>query len=163
MRAAYDADTTQAFGELAYTADFDAVRVEPFINLAHVRARSERFGESGSDASLVARPGRMSTTVMTAGPRIESTHVLKGKTVRTSGMVGWQRLFGDTKPVLSQGFSTADAFTIAGAPLARDSLSVEGGVELSLGRSAALGVHYAGRFARNTQDHAVAAGLRVRF
>lgn len=163
LRAAYVARTMQAFGELAYRIDLDDVRLEPFVNLAHVRTRSERFVETSGDAALTGRPGTMSATLTTLGQRLEGTHTLKGLAIRTRGMIGWQHLFGDTAPISTHSFSAGEAFTITGTPLARDSLLAEAGAELSLSKRATIGASYAGRFAGNGEDHAVTATLRIGF
>lgn len=163
LRSTHGASTTQAFGELAHTLHFGIVRYEPFANLAHIRTRSNRFTETGGSMVLAGRRSTMSTTVMTLGQRIEAAHVFRGTGIRTSGMIGWQHVLGDVIPRSTHRFSMGDPFTIAGTPLARNNLLVEGGFELSLSRRAAIGASYTGRFAHNGHDHAATAVLRIGF
>jgi fibronectin-binding autotransporter adhesin len=163
LRAAYDARTSQAFGELTYTVNLNPIHYEPFVNLAHIRTRSDGFAETGGDAVLASQTGTMSATVMTVGQRIEGAHDLNGVAVKTNGMIGWQHLFGDVAPFSTHSFSAGNAFTIAGTPLASDSLLVEAGLEASLSKTATIGANYTGRLAQNGEDHAVTLSLRVGF
>lgn len=163
LRSTHGASTTQAFGELAHTLHFGIVRYEPFSNLAHIHTRSNRFTETGGSMALAGRRSTMSATVMTLGQRIEAAHVFRGTGIRTVGMIGWQHVWGDVIPRSTHRFSMGDPFTIAGTPLARNNLLVEGGFELSLGRRAAIGASYTGRFAHNGHDHAATAVLRIGF
>ncbi|WP_425595646.1 autotransporter outer membrane beta-barrel domain-containing protein [Nitrosomonas europaea] len=163
LRSTHGASTTQAFGELAHTLHFGIVRYEPFANLAHIHTRSNRFTETGGSMALAGRRSTMSATVMTLGQRIEAAHVFRGTGIRTVGMIGWQHVWGDVIPRSTHRFSMGDPFTIAGTPLARNNLLVEGGFELSLGRRAAIGASYTGRFAHNGHDHAATAVLRIGF
>lgn len=163
LRSTHGASTTQAFGELAHTLHFGIVRYEPFSNLAHIHTRSNRFTETGGSMALAGRRSTMSATVMTLGQRIEAAHVFRGTGIRTVGMIGWQHVWGDVIPRSTHRFSMGDPFTIAGTPLARNNLLVEGGFELSLGRHAAIGASYTGRFAHNGHDHAATAVLRIGF
>lgn len=163
LRSTHGASTTQAFGELAHTLHFGIVRYEPFANLAHIHTRSNRFTETGGSMALAGRRSTMSATVMTLGQRIEAAHIFRGTGIRTVGMIGWQHVWGDVIPRSTHRFSMGDPFTIAGTPLARNNLLVEGGFELSLGRRAAIGASYTGRFAHNGHDHAATAVLRIGF
>ena len=54
-------------------------------------------------------------------------------------------------------------FVIAGAPIARDSLLSEAGLDLAIGRNATLGVSYVGQLAHNVQDHAAKGKFSWKF
>ena len=54
-------------------------------------------------------------------------------------------------------------FTIAGVPIARDSLLAEAGLDLAIGRHATLGVSYIGQYASNVQDHAAKGKFSWKF
>jgi uncharacterized protein with beta-barrel porin domain len=54
-------------------------------------------------------------------------------------------------------------FTIAGVPIARDSLLAEVGADLAIGRNATLGVSYTGQIARNVSDHGAKGKLSWKF
>jgi len=54
-------------------------------------------------------------------------------------------------------------FTVAGVPIARDSLLAEAGLDLAIGRNATLGVSYVGQLARSVTDHAAKGKFSWRF
>ena len=52
-------------------------------------------------------------------------------------------------------FQVAPApFTVAGAPIARDALLAEAGVDLAIGRNVTVGVSYVGQLGSAVTDHA---------
>ena len=54
-------------------------------------------------------------------------------------------------------------FTIAGVPIAKDALLVEGGLKVDAGTDVSLDVHYSGQLAPNAQDNAVTGNFQWRF
>ena len=145
LHAAYGASTLQAVGKLAYRLDRGAIRHEPFLGLAHLRTCGDGFTESGGESALAGRAAALSATVLTLGQRTEAAHDLDRFRVRTSGMIGWQHVFGDPVPRSIHGFAAGDAFAVAGNPVARDSLLVEAGFEIPLSPTATISARYAGR------------------
>ena len=82
-------------------------------------------------------------------------------TIRISNMVitpkvaaAWQHAFDDVTPDASLAFAST-GIGFAGVPLARNSLLVEAGLDLSLSPTATVGVSYSGQFASELQDNAV--------
>src|SRR3546814_15265796 len=62
-----------AFGEMGYAFDLDRAQIEPFANLAHVRVRSDAFGETGGDARLSGGKAATDVTFSTLGLRAATT------------------------------------------------------------------------------------------
>ena len=60
-------------------------------------------------------------------------------------------------------FTGSDAFSIAGAPIARDSAVLEAGLDVDLSSEATLGLVYAGQIAAEAHDHGFRASLNVKF
>lgn len=60
-------------------------------------------------------------------------------------------------------FAGGAPFAIAGAPIARDALALEAGLDIALSRKATLGMSYSGQIASGTQDHGLKANLTVSF
>ncbi|MFT0546157.1 autotransporter domain-containing protein [Allopusillimonas ginsengisoli] len=58
--------------------------------------------------------------------------------------MGWRHAFGGTTFKARHGFSAGSAFTVAGVPIAKGSVVIETGVDLSLTPSATFGLSYAG-------------------
>jgi outer membrane autotransporter protein len=65
--------------------------------------------------------------------------------------------------VATLAFSCANAFTVAGVPIAKNAALVEAGLDLAIGSGAALGLSYTGQLATDAQDQAFKANLAVRF
>lgn len=158
----YRAGALQAFGELAYGVRAGSARVEPFASLAHVRLRSHRYGEQGKEAALSGR-AKADVTFATLGMRAERQFEFGGVQAAVRGMLGWRHAAGDTTPTATHRFREGRAFTVAGAPIARNSAVLEAGLDLSLSPRATLGVSYAGQIASGARDHGVKAHLSVSF
>ncbi|MBT0778918.1 autotransporter outer membrane beta-barrel domain-containing protein [Paracoccus sp. pheM1] len=119
LHATYGGSTLQAVGKLAYRLDRGTIRHEPFLGLAHLRTCGDGFAESGGESALAGRAAALSATVLTLGQRTEAAHDLDRFRVRTSGMIGWQHVFGDPVPRSIHGFAAGDAFAVAGSLVAR--------------------------------------------
>ncbi|CFX14326.1 Outer membrane autotransporter barrel domain-containing protein (fragment) [Candidatus Filomicrobium marinum] len=164
LSADYNAGTFQAFGELGYGMNLViGMRLEPFVNLAHVSLRTEDFTEDGGAAGLSVESGTTDVTFMTLGLRGENNFALGTVDATVRGMIGWQHAFGDTAPESTHAFSAGDAFTITGVPIARNSAVVEAGLDLNLTSEATFGVSYTGQIASDAQDHGIKASLAVKF
>lgn len=160
LRKDYQADTRQVFAELGYGIDAGAVRVEPFINVAHARVASDGFTEKGGQAALKAKGQSASMTFSTLGAHLATDL----GAVRFKGSLGWQRAFGDRTPETTLRFANGgNAFDITGAPLARNTAVVEAGLDFAIGKNATLGVFYNGRFASGMTDNGGRATLSVWF
>ncbi|WP_268968722.1 autotransporter outer membrane beta-barrel domain-containing protein [Tritonibacter mobilis] len=164
LSAGYSAGTVQAFGELGYGFDMgNGARYEPFANLAHVSLRTNGFSETGGNAALTGQHVSSDVTFTTLGLRGEYAVTLGAMDATFNGMLGWRHAFGDTTPTSVHAFSESDAFSIAGAPIARNSAVIEAGLDLDLTSDATLGLSYTGQIAAGAQDHGFKANLNVRF
>jgi len=163
LSAGYNAGTFQAFGELGYEIDLGDTRLEPFVNLAHVRVNTDGFSEDGGAAALSGSAGNTDVTFTTLGLHGEHQVTLGTVDATLRGMVGWRHAFGNTTPQSTHAFAGGDAFTIAGAPIARDSAVLEAGLDLNLSPQATFGVSYTGQIAADAQDHGFKASLGFKF
>lgn len=160
----YGAGTFQAFGELAYGVELDAgTRLEPFANLAHVSLHTDSFAEQGGAAALRGEDGSTDVTFTTLGLRGEHHLTLGTMDATLKGTLGWRHAFGDVTPKSSHAFSAGNAFTIAGAPIARNSAIIEAGLDLNLSPQIAFGLSYQSQIASDASDHGFKANLSVRF
>lgn len=160
----YNTGIFQVFGELGYDLELDAgTRFEPFANLAHVHLRTDGFGETGGEATLSASGGNTDVTFTTLGLRGEHGIALGTIDATLRGMVGWRHAFGDVTPESIHAFSTGNAFTIAGAPIAENAAVIEAGLDLDLTPDATVSLSYAGQFSGSAQDHGFKANFNVRF
>nr|WP_256371445.1 autotransporter domain-containing protein [Stappia sp. ES.058] len=163
LSASYDARTLQAWGEAAYSFETGAARFEPFANLAYVNLSTDGFTETGGAAALTAASNTVDATFTTLGLRAETDVHLGSTDATLRGMVGWRHAFGGG-PTSQMAFASGgNAFTIAGVPLAQNSLVLDAGFDVELTDSATLGFAYGGQFGSGVQDHSASLNLNVRF
>ncbi len=163
--ASYMAGTAQVFGEAGYAMTLANVATEPFVGLAWVNLNSGGFSETGGAAALTAASRSFDTTFTTLGWRAASAlGFVDGTAVTVHGALGWQHAFGDVTPAMALAFaSNGVPFTIAGVPIADNSLIVDAGLDFAVTAAAKLGINYSGQLATDAQDHAVQGNLLVQF
>jgi outer membrane autotransporter protein len=80
------------------------------------------------------------------------------------GLVGWRHAFGDVVPTTLLAFAGgASAFTVAGAPIDRDLLVAEAGLDWQASEAISLGVSYTGQIGSRAREHALKGNLTWRF
>ena len=163
LTAAYNARTTQLFGEVGGRIGTPSWSIEPFAGLAHVRLRTNGFTETGGAAALTSSRAAAETTFTTLGARAASALELGSLGVTARGMLGWRHALGNTASLSELAFAGGAPFTVAGVPIARNAALVEGGLELALSPNARLEVSYSGALANELRDHGLRAQLKVRF
>ena len=102
-------------------------------------------------------------TFTTLGLRGEHNLALGTGDAILRGMIGWRHAFGDTTPLSTHAFSAGTAFTIAGAPIARNSAVIEAGLDLNPTPNATFSLSYIGQLASGAQDHGLKANFAMRF
>ncbi|HXV31355.1 MAG TPA: autotransporter domain-containing protein, partial [Sinorhizobium sp.] len=163
LEADHGAGTLQAFGEIGYRFDMAASAFEPFLNLAHLRHRTDGFTEQGGAAALTVASQTTSTDFTTLGLRAETPIRLGEANVTLRGMAGWRHAFGDVVPLSTHAFAGGDPFTIAGVPLARNAFVLDAGLDLDLTENASFGLAYAGQIGDDARQHSARATLSLRF
>ena len=156
QKADYDLQSAQVFAELAYNQQWNALRLEPYLNLAQVWTRRSSFSEDGAVGALQGSSQRYSTAFSTLGLR--ARYELSSSEQREWSLgagLGWRHLMGKTEPYSDLRFSTGQDFSIQGAPMARNALMAELGVELVNNNNSRLGLLYVGQLAGRTKDHGV--------
>src|SRR3546814_11742857 len=106
-RAEYDGTTFQAFGEMGYAFDLDRAQIEPFANLAHVRVRSDAFGETGGDARLSGGKAATDVTFSTLGLRAATTFGLGKAAATLRAAAGWRHAFRGEAPITTMQIGSA--------------------------------------------------------
>ena len=104
---------------------------------------------------------RLDTTYMTLGAH-GAAPVAAALTAR--GTLAWRHAFGDTTPVAMLAFqSGAPAFALAGAPIAREALVAEAGLDLAVSANAALGAWWSGQYADRATNNTFKGSFRWQF
>jgi outer membrane autotransporter protein len=164
-QADYRAHTTQVFGEVGYRLKpRSGVRLEPFAGLAYVNLDSNGFQEQGGASALRVSGADANVTYTTLGVHAATLfHSDAGAQVAAHGTLGWRHAFGNRVPETTLAFDGGSSFTIAGVPIARDTLVAEVGFDMALAKDTTLGVSYSGQIADDVQDHGVRVDLTWKF
>ncbi len=164
LNADYDAGTFQIFGELGYKIRLPKAVIEPYANLSYVRLRTDGFDEDGQTAAALSMTSdTMSTTFSTLGVRASTGFNLGTIPTTARAELGWQHAAGDIDPVSTARFVGSNAFTVAGAPIAKDTAIIGAGLDFELSKDATLGVSYSGQFGSGAQRNGFNASLKVSF
>lgn len=165
LTANYDGHTGQVFGELGYGFAFGNVAIEPFAGAAWVRVQTDGAAERGGLAALNFAGTTFETAYATLGVRFAGMVSLASDMMLIPrATLAWQHAFDNVIPTGVLAFQGAPVpFTIAGVPIARDSLLAEAGLDLAIGRNATIGVSYTGQIASNVQDHAAKGKFTWKF
>jgi len=165
-RASYDGRTQQGFVEGGYRFGGDTWGLEPYLQYAQVRAKTDAFRETGGAAALAGRAEQSKVDLSTVGVRFNLD--LKGSQQEQSwlslrGGLGRRHASGDLTPVTQVAWRGGAAFDAAGAPLADDATLVEAGIAARLSANGLLELNYSGQFADEADDHGVNARYSLRF
>ncbi len=159
------ADSLQAFGEVGYTFRLaQGTTLEPFAGLAHVHVSSHDVVENASPFHARGEAASFDTTYSTLGAWLVSTMPTSAGAVTFKGMLGWRHAFGDVRPQADfriDGITTP--FLVVGAPIDRDSLVVEAGLNWQMSEKVTVGLMYDGAISQRAQEHTLRASLSVRF
>lgn len=165
----YGGDTAEVFGEagwrIAVAAPLvSAAWVEPFIGVAGVDLHTASFAETPGPASLVGGSENAGYGITTLGLRGDTT-MFATAPLTLNGMIGWQHVYGGPTPNATLAFASLPStpFAIAGAPIARDALALELGIDRRLSSNLKLGVYYSGLLASSVSDNAIKAKLEATF
>lgn len=163
MKADYQGNTTQAFGELGYQLKAGPVALEPFVNLAYVNLHTNAFDERGGVAALSSRSDDTSTSFSTLGLRASSDLRLGKVEATVRGLVGWRRAHGDVTPTSRVSFNGGDTFTVSGVPIGKDAAVLGAGLDLRITPRVTAGVAFDGQFGSGASDRTVSGTLRAVF
>jgi outer membrane autotransporter protein len=165
----YGGDSTEVFGEagwrIAVAAPMvSAASVEPFLGVAGVDLHAASFAETPGPASLVGGSESTGYGITTLGLRADTT-MFATAPLTLSGMIGWQHVYGGLTPNATLAFASAPStqFWIAGAPIARDALALELGLDRRLTANIKLGVYYSGLLSSSASDNGIKAKLEATF
>ncbi|QNQ11441.1 autotransporter-associated beta strand repeat-containing protein [Sphingomonas alpina] len=163
-RASYNGGTVQAFGELGYGFDLGRTKIEPYANIAYVRARTSAFSERGSDAKLSGVKAATAVTLATLGLRAATGFDLGNAHATLRVGAGWRHAFGDATPVTAMRYQAGGgAFPISGLPITRDAAAIDAGLDVAISDSAIIGISYGGQFGARLFDQTAKASLTFRF
>lgn len=154
----------QVFFRGGWRVETQQARLEPYAGITHVAATSGAFAETGGSAALTGGEKTDSETFMTLGLRAVLPAAFGDTRLSGWSDIGWEHAFNTVLPL--QALTLQDAgqgFAVAGAPLDRDTASVQAGVDLAIAADAALRLGYDGSFGTRAQSHAIRGGVMLKF
>ena len=165
----YGGDSWQAFAEAGWRLPVWAgavgpTWVEPFVGLTGVNLHSASFAETPGAAAPNGASQTYGYGLTTLGLRGEAS-LFTWAPLTMNGTIGWQHVFGDVTPNSVMAFASEPyvPFSIAGAPIARNALALEAGVDWRFTANVKLGVYYSGLIASNASDNAIKVKLEANF
>jgi subtilase-type serine protease len=164
LTADYGASTTQLFTELGYALPVsDHVSIEPFAGLAWSDTRTRGFSESGGSAALRGQSDSSKQTSSTLGLRALTNFTVGQTEGRLQATLGWRHAFGDVQPQTIMSFDGGQAFSVAGAPIARNAALAELGVVTAITQNATIGLTYSGQFGGGNRENAGSVHMTWRY
>lgn len=153
----YNASTQQAFAEVGYNLGRANVSIEPFANLGYQRYQRDSFTEKGGDAALKVRAQSEENFSSTFGLRLAKLNTLgNGMQLTPRFSAGWKHSYGkvysETRQRLVVG---GNDYSVYSAPLDRDKLMVDAGVDLRLSALNTLGLGVTGEMGSDSRNHGV--------
>ena len=164
LKADYSAHTAQLFAEVGYAmGQYDKQGFEPFAGITLGEQRTNSFKESGGFAALSSESSRDTLASTTLGVRAHSDFVLAGKDTRVRASLGVRHAWGNLSQNRTMAFDGSSSFTVAGAPLARNTALVGLQAEMALSRYSALVLGYNGEYGSGSRDQSASVKVRWAF
>ena len=161
----YDANTQQAFAEVGYNVGRDVYTIEPFASLGYQRYQRDGYTEKGGDATLKVLGQTRNNVNSTFGLRVAKLNTLNnGIRLTPRFSAGWKHTYGEALSDTRQKLATGGTrFTVEGAPLDRNSVMLDAGLDLSLSARHTLGVGVTGEIGTDSRNHGVTGQWRMTF
>lgn len=161
----YDANTQQAFAEVGYNLSRANVSIEPFASLGYQRYQRDGYTEKGGAAALKVHGQTQHNLNSTFGLRLAKINTLdNGMQLTPRFSAGWKHTYGGIESDTRQRLATGGKnFTVSGAPLDRDSLKLDAGLDLGLSSTHTLGVSLNGEVGTDSRNHGVTGQWRMSF
>lgn len=165
LRGDYNADSQQAFAELAYPYASGRLLAEPFASLGYQRYSRDAYSEKGGDSALRVQSQEQDNLSSTVGIRIARLdQFANGMSFTPRMSVGWRHTYGDVDSETRQAFlSGGSAFSAQGTAQDRNSMLLEAGFDVGITASQTLGLGYSGELGSNAQNHGVIAQWQLAF
>ncbi|WP_350310409.1 autotransporter domain-containing protein [Pseudomonas sp. lyk4-40-TSB-59a] len=165
LKGNYQATTQQAFIESGYNLGRANISIEPFAGLGYQRYHRDGYTEKGGDAALRVGDQSQGNFNTTVGLRMAKVSTLdNGMRLTPRLSAGWKHVYGETDTSTRQRLATGGRdYTVHGAELDRNSLTLDTGLDLAVSSSHTLGVGLSGEIGTDSRNHSVSGQWRVAF
>jgi outer membrane autotransporter protein len=158
----YSANSTQFFGEMGYQVG-ETVKVEPFVNVAYVKAGNDAFKESPSITALAGESNKDKVVFSTLAIRASKVFATPDTELALQGNLGWRHASGRTKPATRLTFTKSTPFHTHGTAIAQDAAVVGVGIGMKTGKNVNIELNYAGLLNQHTQEHSAKMNMVWKF
>jgi uncharacterized protein with beta-barrel porin domain len=159
-----DAQSKQAFGEVAYDLIEGPLDLGMFARYIHDWTDVDGLTETGGVAALTLGDDHRETNSAAIGMRFGgSAPVTSGLSIEPRASLAYVHSWGDLAGSRTAAFGTGTAFTVAGAALGSDALDVDLGIDLATDNGLRFGI---GGFANASDqwgDYGAKASVSLRF
>ncbi|MGY2185189.1 Extracellular serine protease precursor [compost metagenome] len=161
----YDANTQQAFAEVGYNLGRGNISFEPFASVGYQRYQRDSFTEKGGAAALKVHGQSNENLNSTFGLRLAQINGLdNGMQLTPRFSAGWKHTYGELDSYTRQRLVTGGRdYTVYGAPLDRDSLLIDAGLDLRVSANNTLGVGLNGEAGSDGRSYGVTGQWRMAF
>lgn len=165
LKGNYQATTQQAFIESGYNLGRANVSIEPFASLGYQRYQRDGYTEKGGAAALKVDDQSQGNFNTTVGLRMAKVSMLdSGMRLTPRFSAGWKHVYGETDTSTRQRLVTGGHdYTVYGAELDRNSLTLDTGLDLAVSSSHTLGVGLSGEIGTDSRNHGVSGQWRMAF
>ncbi|MCW8274416.1 autotransporter outer membrane beta-barrel domain-containing protein [Pseudomonas sp. PCH199] len=161
----YNANTQQAFAQVGYNLGRAGVNIEPFASLGYQRYQRDSFTEKGGAAALKVHGQSEEYFSSTFGLRLAKLNTLgNGMQLTPRVSAGWKYTYGEVYTETRQRLVTGDNdYSVYSAPLDRDKLMVDAGVDLRLSPRNTVGVGVTGEMGSDSRNHGLIGQWQMSF
>ncbi|WP_371916410.1 autotransporter domain-containing protein [Pseudomonas sp. B38(2017)] len=165
LKGNYQATTQQAFIESGYNLGQANISIEPFAGLGYQRYHRDGYTEKGGDAALRVGDQSQGNFNTTVGLRMAKVSTLdNGMRLTPRLSAGWKHVYGETDTSTRQRLATGGRdYTVYGAELDRNSLTLDTGLDLTVSANHTLGVGLSGEIGTDSRNHGVSGQWRMAF
>ncbi|MBJ6133127.1 autotransporter outer membrane beta-barrel domain-containing protein [Ochrobactrum sp. Q0168] len=158
------ARTFQIFGELAYKIDTRHMMFEPYANLAYINHHMNGYDETGGEAALHGYSSNTNATFGTVGLRAKSAiQITTATTANVTAGIGYRKASNGINGNARHSFDGGEAFSITGAPIAKDAAILEAGLEIPVSRQSNFNVNYQAQLGAKSTQHTLGAKFSLNF
>ena len=159
----YWGNVVQGFGEVGYRFATSRYVIEPVIDAAVVHIHQDGFRESGGAAALIGYAQDTDTASTTLGVRAEAAPI-NGLPLIARTLLGWRHGYGNINPSATFAFASGSTpFSSSGAPIDRDALAAEAGLDWRASSRLTLGASYVGQIGARDMDNSVRGRVEYKF
>lgn len=165
-QARYEVNTSQWFADLGYRFERARGGIEPFLQYAGLRLRSDAAKEQGGEAPLAVARARQAVDLWSGGLRFGFDLAARGQQqdwLSLRGSLAYQRAHGDLTPAAQMQWQQGPGFTVWGAPLAERSTLAALGIAARLSEHGLLELNWRGALASHAQDNSLGLRYSMRF